>query len=72
MNSRPRIVERVTTLSRPSAAQKRLLANGRSAEMTSTTVLARPPAFSLNLRVEVAQTAVSRLGTMFRTLRLPE
>src|SRR5512139_2191322 len=65
------MVESVTTLFRPSAAQKRLLANGRSAEITSTTVFVRPPALSLNLRVDVAHTAVSRLGTMLSTLRLP-
>src|SRR5262245_52100780 len=55
----------------PSAVQKRPCANGRSPEMTSTWVLFRAAAASLNLRVEVAQVGVSRLGTMFRTLRLP-
>src|SRR5512143_394130 len=65
------MVDRVTTLFSPSAAQKRLLANGRSPEITSTTVFLRLPALSLNLRVEVAHTEVSRLGTMFSTLRLP-
>ena len=34
-------------------------------------MFARPPAFSLNLRVDTAQTEVSRLATMFSTLRLP-
>ena len=60
-----------TTFSSPSVVQKRFAANGRSAETTSTTVFASFPAFSLNLRVEVAQTPVSRLGTMFRIFRLP-
>src|SRR4051812_24425830 len=55
----------------PSASQKRFIANGRSADITSTTVFARPPAFSLNLRVDVWHTGVSRLGTMLSTLRLP-
>src|SRR5512142_1164504 len=65
------MVESVTTLLSPSAAQKRLLPNGRSSEITSTTALLRPPAFSLNFRVEVPPTDTSRLGTMFSTLRLP-
>ena len=51
--------------------QKRPIANGRSAETTSTAVSPRRPARSLKRRVEVAQTGVSRLGTMFRILRLP-
>ena len=51
--------------------QKRPIANGRSAEITSTTASPMRPARSLNLRVEVAQVGVSRLGTMLRTLRLP-
>src|SRR5690606_10057246 len=55
----------------PSVVQKRPWANGRSPEITSTWVLFRAAAASLNLRVEVAQVGVSRLGTMFRTLRLP-
>ena len=70
-NSRFRNVESETTLLRPSAVQKRLDANGRSAEITSTTVSVMPEAFWLKVRVEVAQTGVSRLGTMFSTLRLP-
>jgi len=69
--SRPRKVDSVTTLVRPSVSQKRFIANGRSAETTSTTVFAMLPAFSLNLRVEAAHTGVSRLGTMLSTLRLP-
>ena len=60
-----------TTFSSPSAAQKRFEANGRSAETMRTTVSFRLPAFSLNFRAEVAQTPVSRLGTMFRIFRLP-
>ena len=51
--------------------QKRLAANGRSAETTSTTVLGSFPAAWLNLRVEVAHTSVSRLGTILRIFRLP-
>ena len=51
--------------------QKRFMAKGRSAEMTSTTVLGSLPPVSLNLRVEVAQVGVSRLGTMFRIFFLP-
>ena len=51
--------------------QKRAMANGRSAEITRTTAFFMPLARSLNLRVEVAHTAVSRLGTMLSTLRLP-
>src|SRR5262245_50820566 len=55
----------------PSAEQKRPWAKGRSAEITSTCVLSSEAAASLNLRVEVAQVGVSRLGTILRTLRLP-
>src|SRR5262245_23073659 len=55
----------------PSVVQKRLMANGRQAEITRTTAFFMLPARSLNLRVEVAHTAVSRLGTMLSTLRLP-
>ena len=47
------------------------MAKGRSAEITSTTVLGSLPPVSLNLRVEVAQVGVSRLGTMFRIFFLP-
>ena len=65
------MVESGTTLLMPSVVQKRPMAKGKSAEMVITTVLSRAAAFSLNLRAEVAQTAVSRLGTMFSTLRLP-
>src|SRR5690606_41146464 len=70
MNSPPRRVDRLTTLSRPSAAQKRFWANGRSAEMHSTTVLGRLPALLLKVRTEVAQVGVSTLGKMCRILRL--
>nr|SPS04488.1 protein of unknown function [Candidatus Nitrotoga fabula] len=72
MKSRPRIKDNTVTLFNPSATQKRFIANGRSAEITSTTVFASLLAASLNLRAEVAHTAVSRLGTMLSTLRLPE
>ena len=65
------MVDRLTTLSRPSAPQKRAWANGRSAEMHSTTVFGRALASALNLRTEVAQVGVSMLGKMFSTLRLP-
>ena len=65
------MVDNETTFFSPSVSQKRFMAKGRSAEITSTTVLGRLPACSLNLRVEVAQTGVSRLGTMLSTLRLP-
>src|SRR5882672_2428432 len=71
MKSRPRMVDRGITLLRPSLVQNLAIANGRSAEITNTTVFGVLPALSLNLRVEVAQTGVSRLGTMLRTLRLP-
>src|SRR6266568_3997460 len=64
-------MESGTTFSRPSVVQNRFCANGRSPEITSTTVLASAPARSLNLRVEIAHTGVSRLGTMFRILRFP-
>src|SRR5512137_2762201 len=64
-------MERLTTFWSPSVVQKRFMAKGRSAEMTRTTVLGSLPPVSLNLRVEVAQTAVSRLGTMFRIFFLP-
>src|SRR5690606_37962976 len=65
------MVDRLITLSRPSAPQKRAWANGRSAEMHSTTVLFSWLASALNLRTEVAQVGVSTLGKMFSTLRLP-
>ncbi|MCY1297562.1 hypothetical protein D9M70_470050 [compost metagenome] len=65
------MVDRFTTFSRPSAPQKRFWANGRSAEMHSTTVFASLLASALNLRTEVAQVGVSMLGKMFSTLRLP-
>src|SRR5258705_10244431 len=55
----------------PSVVQKRDAANGRSPDTTSTVVFASLPAASLNLRVEVGQVGVSRLGTMLSTLRLP-
>src|SRR4051812_40576011 len=55
----------------PSAAQKRLCANGRSAEMLTTTVLFRPAALLLKARTDMAQVGVSTLGNMLSTLRLP-
>ena len=45
-----------------SALQNRAWANGRSCETHSTTVLSRPAARSLNVRVLIAHTAVSTLG----------
>src|SRR5690606_29963069 len=71
MNSPPRRVDRLTTLSRPSAAQKRFWAKGRPDEMHSTTMFGRLPALLLKVRTEVAQVGVSTLGKMFRILRLP-
>src|SRR3990172_7963541 len=59
------------TFFNPSVVQKRFEAKGRSEETTRTTVFSSPPAFSLNFRVEVAQTEVSRLGTMLSTFFLP-
>src|SRR5690606_14000215 len=67
----PRIVERVFTLSRPSAPQKRFCAKGRSAEMQRTTALSSLLASSLKRRTDAAQTPVSRLGKMLSTFRLP-
>src|SRR3546814_6439776 len=64
MNSCPRIVDSITTRSSPSAPQKRACANGRSAEMPSTTALSGFDASSLNLRSAVAHTPVSTLGKM--------
>jgi len=64
------MVDNTTTLSKPSVVQKRFIAKGRSAEIISTTVLLKLLAFSLNLRVEIAQTGVSRLGTMLSTFFL--
>src|ERR1019366_448083 len=71
MNSRPRMVDRLTTLSSPSLLQKRAIAKGRSAEMLITTALFRLAASLLKRRAEAWQVGVSRLGTMFSTLRLP-
>jgi len=51
--------------------QKRDWAKGRSLETATTVVLSRDAASSLNLRTEVAQTEVSRLGKMFSTMRRP-
>src|SRR5688572_4308753 len=65
------MVDSVTTLLSPSDSQKRFIANGTSPETTRTTVFGRAAAFSLNLRVDVWHTGVSRLGTMLITLRLP-
>ena len=55
----------------PSVGQKRDWAKGRSLETATTVVLSRDAASSLNLRTEVAQTEVSRLGKMFSTMRRP-
>src|SRR3982751_6096889 len=71
MNLDPRMVESVTTLSNPSTSQKRLMAKGKSAAIISTTVLSILLALSLNLRVDIAQTGVSRLGTILSTFFLP-
>src|SRR5688572_8968087 len=71
LKSPPRTVDSVTTLLIPSVLQKRPCANGRSAEITSTTAFGSAPAFSLKTLVDLAHTGVSRLGTMFSTLRLP-
>src|ERR1700761_8567938 len=65
------MVDNVTTFARPSAPQKRACANGRSAEMHSTTALSRPLASWLKWRTEVAQVGVSTLGKIFRIFRLP-
>src|SRR5262245_50014787 len=62
-----RNVERFSAPSIPSLVQKRLCAKGRSAEMLSTVTPLLPAAFLLNVRTEVAQTLVSRLGKTFRT-----
>lgn len=55
----------------PSAPQKRFRAKGRSMEMARTVVLSSEAAFSLNWRTDAAQTSVSMLGKMFRTMRRP-
>jgi hypothetical protein len=52
-------------------SQKRLAAKGRSAEMLSRTVSSRAETASLKRRALVAQTGVSRLGTMLRIFFLP-
>lgn len=57
--------------SMPSVEQKRDWAKGRSFDTATTVVLSSEAASWLNLRTEVAQTAVSRLGKMFRTMRRP-
>jgi hypothetical protein len=62
----------VTTLSIPSVEQNRPAASGRSFEIARTTVLLSDAACSLNFRIAVAHTEVSRLGKMFSTTRLPE
>ena len=61
----------MTTLSKPSAPQKRACAKGKSAEIHSTTVLFNSLATLLNWRTLAAQTPVSTLGKIFNTLRLP-
>ena len=55
----------------PSVSQNRHWAKGKSAEITKDNrCYANLPAFSLNLRVDIAQVGVSRLGTIFRTFLL--
>src|SRR5699024_2210132 len=66
-----RKAEPATTLSKPSAAQKRSRAKGRSLEIDKTTVLSKELAFSLKLRVCAWQTPVSMDGNSDRTRRLP-
>ena len=65
------MVDKFNTFSMPSAAQKRVCANGKSAEIFSTTVLDKPAACLLNARIDMAQVGVSTLGKIFNTLRLP-
>lgn len=55
----------------PSVVQKRAWAKGRSLEIANTTVSLRPAPILLNLRTDVAQTLVSRLGKIFRITFLP-
>src|SRR5262245_46020715 len=55
----------------PSAPQKRLIANGRSDDATSTVTPGSAAAFSLNFFVSSAHTPVSRLGTVSSTSVLP-
>src|SRR3989338_4577048 len=62
--------DRLITLSSPSLEQKRAIANAKSAEMVITTALSRLLATWLKRRSEAAQVGVSRLGTIFSTLRL--
>ena len=67
----PRSVDRVTTLLRPSAPQKR---TGRTAGQRKCTALRCCPVqrpAELNLRTDAAHTPVSMLGKIFSTLRLP-
>ncbi len=61
----------MTTLSSPSAPQKRAWANGRSAEIHSTTVSGLSLARALKVRTDCAQVGVSMDGKMLSTLRLP-
>lgn len=72
MPNAERNVEPVMTCCMPSTVQNRFAANGRSAEMHSTTVLSRLAARTLNSRTLRAHTAVSRLGKMLSTSRFPE
>lgn len=55
----------------PSVVQKRACAKGKSFEIANTIVSGKEAANLLNLRTEVAQTAVSRLGKIFNTTFLP-
>src|SRR6478752_4787172 len=55
----------------PSAPQKPLSANGRSADAHTTTVLSRPAASSLKRRTDAWQTPVPMLGKMLSTTREP-
>src|SRR5664280_209204 len=63
--------ESVITLVIPSVVQNRPWANGRSFEIPRTTVPVFPAASWLNLRTEVAQVEVSRLGKIFRISFFP-
>ena len=65
------MLDKFCTFSIPSAAQKRVCAKGKSAEIFNTTVLFIPAASLLNARIEAAQVGVSTLGNIFSTLRLP-
>src|SRR5690606_28486353 len=63
--------EPVTALSRPSLAQKRPRANGRSIDANTATTSSRPLSRWANVFVCNAHTPVSMLGKMFSTMALP-